>query len=136
MALSAIIDLSVLHYPKNKHRMNALLVGGGAWRKELPVLDDTGNKIDGFKMRLCREDLIRVYLQCKKMDSGAMQFRERCHRLSLSAGVEPYQAAAAWQSLKIWLFLNFEQSTMWVDPHPQRAIWGESSIYTALQKVW
>ncbi len=135
--LSAIIDLSVLHYPKNKHRMNALLVGGGAWRKELPVLDDTQEiKSTVSKMRLCREDLIRVYLQCKKMGSGAMQLRERCHRLSLSAGVEPYQAAAALAIFEDLAFLNFEQSTMWVDPHPQKSDLGESSIYTALQKGW
>ena len=70
------------------------------------------------------------------MGSGAMQFRERCHRLSLSAGVEPYQAAAALAIFEDLAFLNFEQSTMWVDPHPQKSDLGESSIYTALQKGW
>ena len=46
------------------------------------------------------------------------------------------QAAAALAIFEDLAFLNFEQSTMWVDPHPQKSDLGESSIYTALQKGW
>lgn len=135
--LAALIDLSVLHYPNNKHRMNALLIGSGAWRKELPVLDGEEEiKSALSKMKLCREDLIRVYLQCKRMGSGAMDFRERCRWLSEHAGVSAYQTAAALAIFEELAFLSFEQSTMWVDPHPQKSDLEESSIFKALQKGW
>lgn len=135
--LAALIELSILHYPKNKHRLNAMLIGGGAWRKELPVLDEESEIISAISdMKLCREDLIRVYLQCKKMGSGTMEFRARCQQLSKHAGVGLSQTAAALAIFEELAFLGFEQRTMWVDPHPQKSDLGESSIFTALQKGW
>lgn len=135
--LAALIELSILHYPQNKHRMNALLIGGGAWREGLPVLDeDTEIKSAVSEMKLCREDLIRVYLQCKKMGSGTMEFRTRCQKLAMHAGVGLYQAAAALSIFEELAFLGFEQRTMWVDARPQKKDLGESSIFRALQKGW
>ena len=133
----ALVELCLLQYPHNKHRLNAVLIGGGAWRKEVPVLDSHEQiKSVVSKMRLCREDLIRVYLKCKHIGSGSMNFQSRCGLLAEQAEVNAWQAAAALAVFEELGFLSFEQTTLWVDPRPKKKDLEESKIYTTLWKGW
>lgn len=133
--LLPLVDLALGQYPAGKHRLNSLLIGAMAYQDDVPVLDENEEIQSAIsKMTLHRNEMIRVYLQCKKMGSGAMAFQARCENLARAAGVLPAQAAAALAVFEQLGFLAIEQQTLWVDPRPQKSDLTQSTIYQALQK--
>lgn len=133
--LLPLVDLALGQYPAGKHRLNSLLIGAMAYQDDVPVLDETEAIQSAIsQMTLHRNEMIRVYLQCKKMGSGAMAFQARCENLAHAAGVLPAQAAAALAVFEQLGFLAIEQQTLWVDPRPQKSDLAQSAIYQTLQK--
>ena len=133
--LLPLVDLALGQYPAGKHRLNSLLIGAMAYQDDVPVLDETEAIQSAIsQMTLHRNEMIRVYLQCKKMGSGAMAFQARCENLARAAGVLPAQAAAALAVFEQLGFLAIEQQTLWVDPRPQKSDLTQSTIYQTLQK--
>ncbi len=133
--LLPLVDLALGQYPAGKHRLNSLLIGAMAYQDDVPVLDETEVIQSAIsQMTLHRNEMIRVYLQCKKMGSGAMAFQARCENLAHAAGVLPEQAAAALAVFEQLGFLAIEQQTLWVDPRPQKSDLAQSAIYQTLQK--
>lgn len=135
--LMELVELSLLHYPQNKHKLNAVLVGAEAYRPNLPVMDEK-QQIAALvnEMKLSRDGLVRVYLKSKQMGSGAMEFSRRCRVLAEQAGVTCCQAAAALAVFEELCFLQFEQRTMWVDPRPVKKDLEQSSVFQTLKKGW
>lgn len=135
--LMELVELSLLQYPQNKHKLNAVLIGADAYRAETPVMDEK-QQIETLigQMKLSRDGLVRVYLKSKQMGSGAMEFGRRCRRLAEQADVTTCQAAAALAVFEELGFLQFEQRTMWVDPRPVKKDLAQSRVFQTLQKGW